>query len=57
MLNLTADFFPCRSMNGKLVSQEEQITEYTERIAAVEEELNRVSLLNLLCILGLSLQT
>lgn len=33
-------------MNSKLVSQEEQITEYTERIAAVEEELKRVSLLN-----------
>ncbi|TSS85087.1 Kinesin-like protein KIF11 [Bagarius yarrelli] len=30
------------SMNSKLVSQEEQITEYTERIAAVEEELKRV---------------
>ncbi|KAK3563659.1 hypothetical protein QTP86_033504 [Hemibagrus guttatus] len=29
------------SMNSKLVSQEEQITEYTERIAAVEEELKR----------------
>lgn len=31
-------------MNTKLVSQEEQITEYNERIAAVEEELKRVSL-------------
>ncbi|KAI4891435.1 hypothetical protein NFI96_022124, partial [Prochilodus magdalenae] len=30
------------SMNSKLVSQEEQITEYTERIAAVEEELKRM---------------
>ncbi|XP_026800122.3 kinesin-like protein KIF11 [Pangasianodon hypophthalmus] len=30
------------SMNSKLVSQEEQITEYTDRIAAVEEELKRV---------------
>ncbi|KAF7704707.1 hypothetical protein HF521_021779 [Silurus meridionalis] len=30
------------SMNSKLVSQEEQITEYTERISAVEEELRRV---------------
>ncbi|XP_017560407.1 kinesin-like protein KIF11 [Pygocentrus nattereri] len=30
------------SMSSKLVSQEEQITEYTERIAAVEEELKRM---------------
>ncbi|GAA6088369.1 kinesin-like protein KIF11 [Tachysurus ichikawai] len=30
------------SMNSKLVSQEEQITEYTERIAAVEEDLKRL---------------
>uniref|UniRef100_A0A4W4FAN2 Kinesin-like protein n=1 Tax=Electrophorus electricus TaxID=8005 RepID=A0A4W4FAN2_ELEEL len=30
------------SMNIKLVSQEEQIAEYTERIAAVEDELKRV---------------
>ncbi|XP_072546698.1 kinesin-like protein KIF11 [Salminus brasiliensis] len=30
------------SMNSRLVSQEEQITEYTERIAAVEEELKRM---------------
>ncbi|XP_066538893.1 kinesin-like protein KIF11 [Hoplias malabaricus] len=30
------------SMNSKLVSQEEQITEYTERIAAVEEELKKM---------------
>uniref|UniRef100_A0AAR2KIA7 Kinesin-like protein n=1 Tax=Pygocentrus nattereri TaxID=42514 RepID=A0AAR2KIA7_PYGNA len=29
-------------MSSKLVSQEEQITEYTERIAAVEEELKRM---------------
>lgn len=34
--------FICRSMNTKLVSQEEQITEYTERIAAMEEELKKV---------------
>uniref|UniRef100_A0A8C1HCZ1 Kinesin-like protein n=1 Tax=Cyprinus carpio carpio TaxID=630221 RepID=A0A8C1HCZ1_CYPCA len=31
------------NMNSKLMSQEEQITEYTERIAAVEEELKKVS--------------
>uniref|UniRef100_W5U7P9 Kinesin-like protein KIF11 n=1 Tax=Ictalurus punctatus TaxID=7998 RepID=W5U7P9_ICTPU len=30
------------SMNSKLMSQEEQIIEYTERIAAAEEELKRV---------------
>lgn len=30
------------SMNSKLVSQEEQITEYTERIAAMEEELKKI---------------
>ncbi len=33
----------CRNMNSKLMSQEEQITEYTERITAVEEELKKVS--------------
>lgn len=31
----------CRSMNSKLVSQEEQITEYNERIAATEDELKK----------------
>ncbi|XP_030643052.1 kinesin-like protein KIF11 [Chanos chanos] len=31
------------SMNSKLVSQEEQITEYTEKITAMEEELKRVT--------------
>ncbi|KTF81648.1 hypothetical protein cypCar_00036058 [Cyprinus carpio] len=30
------------NMNSKLMSQEEQITEYTERIAAVEEELKKI---------------
>ncbi|XP_065153419.1 kinesin-like protein KIF11 [Paramisgurnus dabryanus] len=30
------------SINGKLVSQEEQITEYTERIGAMEEEFKRL---------------
>uniref|UniRef100_A0A673KJR9 Kinesin-like protein n=1 Tax=Sinocyclocheilus rhinocerous TaxID=307959 RepID=A0A673KJR9_9TELE len=32
------------NMNSKLMSQEEQITEYTDRIAAVEEELKKVSI-------------
>lgn len=31
-------------MNSKLMSQEEQITEYNERIAAMEEELKKVSI-------------
>lgn len=39
---LMLTLFICRSMNSKLVSQEEQITEYTERIAAMEEELKKV---------------
>ncbi|XP_016316011.1 kinesin-like protein KIF11 [Sinocyclocheilus anshuiensis] len=30
------------NMNSKLMSQEEQITEYTDRIAAVEEELKKI---------------
>ncbi|XP_016319433.1 kinesin-like protein KIF11 [Sinocyclocheilus anshuiensis] len=30
------------NMNSKLMSQEEQITEYTERIAAMEEELKKI---------------
>lgn len=30
-------------MNSRLQSQEEQITEYNDKIAAVEEELKRVS--------------
>lgn len=34
----------CRSMNSKLVSQEEQITEYNERIAATEDELKKASI-------------
>uniref|UniRef100_A0A671N3S3 Kinesin-like protein n=1 Tax=Sinocyclocheilus anshuiensis TaxID=1608454 RepID=A0A671N3S3_9TELE len=35
------------NMNSKLMSQEEQITEYTDRIAAVEEELKKVSIMDL----------
>lgn len=34
---------PHRSMAGVISSQEEHITEYTEKIALVEEELKRVS--------------
>uniref|UniRef100_UPI003D9F85B2 kinesin-like protein KIF11 n=1 Tax=Danio rerio TaxID=7955 RepID=UPI003D9F85B2 len=30
------------TLNGKIVSQEEQITEYTERIAAMEDELKKI---------------
>ena len=33
-------------MSGKLTVQEEQIVELIEKIAAVEEELNRVSIQN-----------
>ena len=33
-------------MSGKLTVQEEQIVELVEKIAAVEEELNRVSIQN-----------
>ena len=33
-------------MSGKLTVQEEQIIELVEKIAAVEEELNRVSIQN-----------
>lgn len=43
---LKDDCVCCRSMNSKMVSQEEQITEYTDRIAAMEEELKRVRLSN-----------
>lgn len=33
-------------MNGKLTVQEEQIVELIEKIAAIEEELSRVSIQN-----------
>lgn len=33
-------------MNGKLTVQEEQIVELIEKIGAIEEELNRVSIQN-----------
>ena len=34
----------CRSLNSRLASQESQITEYADRIEAIEEELKSVSI-------------
>lgn len=34
---------PLRALNGKLTVQEEQITEYIDKISVMEEEVKRVS--------------
>lgn len=51
LTNLFVYFNPClRALNGKLTVQEEQITEYIDKISVMEEEVKRVSDVFQLCL-------